>query len=199
MGSQAPNPQQPQDQQGFLHGKLLIAMPGMSDPRFEKSVIFMCQHSGTGAMGLIVNKPIEQITFRDLMQKMDIEVSPKTSARQVLFGGPVETDRGYVLHGNERGGRQSTMTITSEIALTPTVDMLRAIAEGRGPAQWLLALGYAGWGPGQIESEIAANGWIHCDADAAIIFGSEMDEKWRQAFGKLGADLSGLSSQVGRA
>ncbi|MEI9993167.1 MAG: YqgE/AlgH family protein [Rhizomicrobium sp.] len=193
------DPEQPQEAQGFLHGKLLIAMPSLADGPFERSVIFMCQHSQSGAMGLIVNKPIAQVTFRDLMQKMDIEVTPKTSERPVLFGGPVETDRGYVLHAAEPTTRSSTLPVTPQIALTPTVDMLRAIAEGRGPEQWLLALGYAGWGPGQIESEIAANGWIHCDADSDLVFEAEMDEKWRLAFGKLGAGLSGLSSEAGRA
>jgi putative transcriptional regulator len=191
--------EQPQEKQGFLHGKLLIAMPGMLDPRFEQSVIFMISHGETGAMGLIVNKPIPQLGFRELMQKMDIPVTAATSSKPVLFGGPVDTDRGYVLHGMERSHRQSTLDVTSDIRLTPTVDMLRAIAEGRGPERWLLALGYAGWGPGQIESEIAANGWIHCDADPELVFDAADDDKWRLAFGKLGAGLSGLSSEAGRA
>ncbi|HXC55345.1 MAG TPA: YqgE/AlgH family protein [Rhizomicrobium sp.] len=191
--------QQPQTEQGFLHGKLLMAMPGMPDTRFEKSVIFMCSHSSEGALGLIVNKAIPGLSFRDLMTKMDIEVAAATPQAPVLFGGPVDTDRGYVLHGNGRTNRPSTLAITPEISLTPTVDMLRAIADGRGPSQWLMALGYAGWGPGQIESEIAANGWIHCDADAALVFDTVMDTKWARAFGKLGAGLSGLSSEAGRA
>ena len=191
--------EQPQAEQGFLHGKLLIAMPGMADARFEKSVILMCSHSAQGALGLIVNKPIPGLPFRDLMAKMDIEVSGVTPSNPILFGGPVDTDRGYVLHGNERAIRQSTLAITSEIALTPTVDVVKAIASGRGPERWLMALGYAGWGPGQIESEIVANGWIHCDADAGIVFDAAMDAKWRLAFGKLGAGLSGLSSEAGRA
>ncbi|HEX4304176.1 MAG TPA: YqgE/AlgH family protein [Rhizomicrobium sp.] len=191
--------QQPQAHQGFLHGKLLIAMPGMQDQRFEKSVIMMCSHSDEGALGLIVNKPIPALPFRDLMTKMDIPVTDATPRNPVLYGGPVETDRGYVLHSADRTHRNSTVAVTPEIALTPTVDVLRAIAEGRGPERWLMALGYAGWGPGQIESEIVANGWIHCDADAGIVFDAGMDDKWRLAFGKLGAGLSGLSSQVGRA
>lgn len=194
-----PDLQHPHGREGFLHGKLLIAMPGMQDQRFEKSVIFMCSHSDVGALGLIVNKPIPALTFRDLMTKMDIAVTDQTPRNAVLFGGPVETDRGYVLHGTERTSRASTIAVTPEIALTPTVDVLRAIAEGRGPARWLMTLGYAGWGPGQIESEIVANGWIHCDADTAIVFDAEMGAKWRLAFGKLGASLSGLSSEAGRA
>ncbi|MEI9885194.1 MAG: YqgE/AlgH family protein [Rhizomicrobium sp.] len=191
--------EQPQEEQGFLHGKLLIAMPGMPDPRFEKSVILMCSHSARGALGLMVNKPIPGLPFRELMNKMDIGVTPATPRNLVLFGGPVDTDHGYVLHENERVHRASTLAITPDIALTGTVDMIRALAAGRGPERWLMALGYAGWGPGQIENEIAGNGWIHCDADAAIVFDAAMDDKWRLAFGKLGANLSGLSTQAGRA
>ena len=199
MDMPAPAPQQPHDRQGFLHGKLLIAMPALPDPRFERSVIFMISHSDDGAMGLIVNKPIGPLGFKDLMQQMEIATSPATPNPPVLFGGPVETDRGYVLHNNDRANRPASLPVTSEIALTPTIDMLRAIAEGRGPQQWLLALGYAGWGPGQIESEIASNSWIHCDADTELVFDAPAEDKWRLAFGKLGADLSGLSSDVGRA
>jgi putative transcriptional regulator len=191
--------QQPHDDEGFLHGKLLIAMPGMEDERFEKSVIFMCAHTARGAIGLIVNKPIPALPFRDLMTKMDIPVTDATSRKPILFGGPVETNTGYVLHGVEQNRRNSTLRITPEIALTPTVDMIRAIADGRGPRRWLMALGHAGWGPGQIEAEIAANGWIHCDADVGIVFDAEMEMKWQLAFGKLGAGLSGLSSEAGRA
>jgi putative transcriptional regulator len=194
-----PGAQHPRDAEGFLFGKLLIAMPGMPDPRFERSVIFMCAHSEQGALGLIINKPIEGLPFRELMIKMEIPVTATTSTAPVLFGGPVDTDRGYILHSNERSNRAATAMITSEIALTPTVDMLRAISDGRGPAKWLLTLGYAGWGPGQIEDEILHNGWIHCDADSALVFDSEMDSKWERAFGKLGAGLSGLSSEAGRA
>jgi putative transcriptional regulator len=191
--------EQPQEPQGFLHGKLLIAMPGMPDPRFGKSVIFMCQHSDQGAMGLIVNKPID-LTFGQLMTKMDIPVAPRAPGRPVLFGGPVDTDRGYILHSNERTNLPpSTIAVTPDISMTLTVDLLKQIASGHGPDRWLMALGYAGWGPGQIESEIVSNGWIHCEPDSAIIFGTDMEAKWSQAFAKLGAGLSGLSSQTGRA
>ncbi|MBV9044336.1 MAG: YqgE/AlgH family protein [Alphaproteobacteria bacterium] len=190
--------QKPQTANGFLHGKLLIAMPGMTDSRFERSVIFMCSHNEQGALGLIVNKPLG-LPFRELMNQMNITTTSSTSKRPVLFGGPVDTDRGYVLHGSERSNRASTLTITPDVFLTPTVDILRAIAEGRGPERWLMALGYAGWGPGQVESEIAANGWIHCDADIELVFGREMESKWARAFAKLGAGLSGLSWQTGRA
>lgn len=184
---------------GFLTGKLLIAMPGMPDTRFEKSVIFMCAHSAAGALGLIVNKPLEGLPFRDLMVQMDIPVTNATPGVPVMFGGPVETDRGYVLHSNERSNNPASLAVTSEISLTPTVDILRAIARGTGPQQFLFALGYAGWGPGQIEDEIAGNGWIHCDADMEIIFRRDATAKWELALAKLGASISGLSSDIGHA
>jgi putative transcriptional regulator len=185
---------------GFLTGKLLIAMPSMSDPRFEKAVIFMCSHSTSqGALGLVVNKPIEGLPFRELMTKMEIPVSDATPQTPVMFGGPVGTDRGYVLHSNEHPIGTSTLAVTSEISLTPTIDILRAIAQGNGPREFLFALGYAGWGPGQIEDEIAANGWIHCDSDNAIVFRRDVASKWELALAKLGANISGLSSDIGHA
>jgi len=191
--------QQPQSSEGFLHGKLLIAMPGMPDPRFGKSVIFMCQHSAEGAMGLIVNKPLE-LDFKSLMDKMEIQTIPQASGRPVMFGGPVDTDRGYILHNSEHTNHPpGTIVVTPEIAMTLTVDMLKRIAGGNGPSRWLMALGYAGWGPGQIESEIAANGWIHCDPDNEIIFDRDAADKWVRALDKLGARVSGLSWQSGRA
>ncbi|MBV9570622.1 MAG: YqgE/AlgH family protein [Alphaproteobacteria bacterium] len=182
----------------FLEGKLLIALPGMSDPRFERSVIYMCAHSATGAMGIIVNKPIEGLGFQELLRRLDLPVSEKTPDSAILFGGPVETGRGFVLHSGEYGGTES-LAITQDISLTATIDILRAIADGQGPHQALFALGYAGWGPGQIEHEMQANGWIHCDADIALVFGGDMSAKWAVALRKLGIDLSGLSAHAGRA
>lgn len=184
---------------GFLLGKLLIAMPGMPDKRFEKSVIFMCAHSDQGAMGLIVNKPFEGLTFRELVEKLDVRVTANTANPPVLFGGPVGTGQGFVLHTSEFGSGEATMPVTSEISLTATIDILRAIAEGRGPEKSLFALGYAGWGPGQIEGELSSNGWIHCDAKKAILFDLECGDKWRAALATLGADISGLSAETGRA
>ncbi len=183
----------------FLEGKLLIALPGMSDPRFEKSVIFMCAHSAEGAMGLIVNKPIEGLGFQDLVKNLNIPVKDKAPDAPVLFGGPVETGRGFVLHSSEYKSGEGTMPVTSEISLTATLDILRAMAEGQGPQQSAFALGYAGWGPGQIENEIRLNGWVHCDADSKIIFAADMDAKWSAALRKLGIDLSLLSANSGRA
>jgi putative transcriptional regulator len=185
--------------ENFLEGKLLIALPGMSDPRFERSVIYMCAHSNTGAMGLIVNKPIEGLNFQELIRRLELPVSERTPDSAILFGGPVETNRGFVLHTGEYDGAESTLPISADVSLTATLDILRAIAEGNGPQQALFALGYAGWGPGQIESEIQANGWIHCDADSSLIFGMNMETKWSIALRKLGIDISALSTHAGRA
>jgi len=183
----------------FLEGKILIALPGMNDPRFERSVIYMCAHSNTGAMGLIVNKPIEGLNFQELVRRLELPVSERTPNSAILFGGPVETNRGFVLHSGEYEGAESTLPITPDVSLTATLDILRAIAEGHGPQEAIFALGYAGWGPGQIEAEIQANGWIHCDADSSLVFGPHMDSKWSIALGKLGIHLSALSAHAGRA
>ena len=185
--------------ESFLEGKLLIAMPGMPDPRFEKSVIFMCAHSAKGAMGLIINKPIEGLSFRELMAKFNIDVTADGPETPILFGGPVHVGRGFVLHSADYGSRDATMPITSEISLTATTDILEAISKGQGPSKSMLALGYAGWGTGQIESEILANGWIHCDPYPELIFNTHYDAKWETAIGKLGAGISGLSADAGRA
>jgi len=185
--------------ESFLEGKLLIAMPGMPDPRFEQSVIFMCAHSAKGAMGLIINKPIDGLSFRELMGKFNIDVAETTKDGPILFGGPVNVGRGFVLHSSDYGSNESTLAITSEISLTATTDILEAISHGKGPSKSMLALGYAGWGEGQIEGEILANGWIHCDADPTLIFDTDHEAKWETAIAKLGAAVSGLSADAGRA
>jgi putative transcriptional regulator len=185
--------------ENFLEGKLLIALPGMSDPRFERSVIYMCAHSVVGAMGLILNKPIEGLGFHELIRRLDLPVTPKTPDSPIHYGGPVETGRGFVLHSGEYEKSESTLPISPEISLTATLDILRAIAEGQGPEKALFALGYAGWGPGQIESEIQANGWVHCDADAELIFDPDVNAKWSTALRTLGIDVSALSAHAGRA
>lgn len=197
MGTQVP--QREDAGESFLEGKLLIALPGMPDPRFEKSVIFICAHSDEGAMGLIINKPVEGLSFREMMERLKINVSETTPDTPILFGGPVQTGRGFVLHSGEFESQDSTMPVTEEISLTATLDILRAIANGKGPEKSLFALGYAGWDSGQIEDEIRANGWIHCDADNTIIFDDALDNKWSRALKKLGIDMSGLSAHTGRA
>lgn len=194
-----PKDNHPIEGSNFLEGKLLIALPGMSDPRFEKSVIFMCAHSEEGAMGLIVNKPIEGLGFQDLIKNLDIPLKCDAPDSPVLFGGPVGTERGFVLHSGEYRSDEGTMPVTSEISLTATLDILRAMAEGHGPKKSAFALGYAGWGPGQIEDEIRLNGWVHCDADSNIIFEADMEAKWSAAMRKLGIDLSLLSANSGSA
>jgi putative transcriptional regulator len=183
----------------FLEGKLLIALPGMSDPRFEKSVILMCAHSEEGAMGLIVNKPIEGLGFQDLAKNLNIPLKSGAPDGPILFGGPVETGRGFVLHSGDYKSDEGTMPVTSEVSLTATLGILKDMAEGHGPQRSAFALGYAGWGPGQIENEIRLNGWVHCDADAGIIFETDMDAKWGAAMRKLGIDLSLLSTNSGSA
>jgi len=183
----------------FLEGKLLIALPGMGDPRFEKTVIFMCTHSQAGAMGLIINKPVAGLGFHELMNKLGLRITANTPDFPVLYGGPVETGRGFVLHSGDYESNESTIAVSQNISLTATLDILRAMADGRGPQKAIFALGYAGWGAGQIENEIRLNGWVHCDADSAILFDAEVDAKWSAALKKLGIDMSGLSIHAGRA
>ncbi len=187
------------EKSNFLEGKLLIAMPGMGDPRFEKSVIFMCAHSEEGAMGIIVNKPIEQLRFRELVERLNLNLNDRTPDMPVLFGGPVENSRGFVLHSPDYTAEETTVSVLKDVSLTATIDILRELADGNGPARALFALGYAGWGPGQIENEIRLNGWVHCDADSAIVFDNDLGGKWRNALMRLGIDVTLLSSQAGRA
>lgn len=185
--------------ENFLEGKLLIAMPGMTDPHFEKSVIFMCAHSAEGAMGIMINKPVTGLSFHDLMEKLDLKVAPETPNFPILYGGPVETGRGFVLHSGDYESSEATLPVSEDVSLTATLDILRAMADGRGPQHAIFALGYAGWTAGQIEDEIRRNGWIHCDSDPELLFDSGLDSKWSTALRKLGIDVSGLSAHAGHA
>jgi putative transcriptional regulator len=187
------------DDTPFLDGQLLIAMPGMGDPRFEKAVIFLCAHSAEGAMGLIVNKPASDLKLRDLLGQLKIE--PKTDAAEgrVHFGGPVEHGRGFVLHSAEYGVEGSTLQVSGEFAMTATVDILQDMAKGSGPAKALLALGYSGWGPGQLEGEIQANGWLTAAAAPGIVFDERDGGKWEAALKSLNIDPLLLSAGGGRA
>jgi putative transcriptional regulator len=185
--------------ESFLEGKLLIAMPGMGDPRFEKSVIYMCAHSVDGAMGIIVNKPVTGLSFRGLMQKLELQATPRSPDIPVLYGGPVETGRGFVLHSADYDGADATLPVSEDVSLTATLDIVRDIGDGRGPQKAIFALGYAGWSPGQIEDEIRGNGWIHCDSDLDLLFSEDLDRKWTTALGKLGIAISGLSAHAGHA
>lgn len=185
--------------ESFLEGKLLIALPGMEDERFSQTVIYMCAHSSKGAMGIVINKPIPGLTFAELLKQLEIHTSPRTGDYPILYGGPVETGRGFVLHSGDYDSSESTLPVSEDISLTATLDILRAIADGRGPKQALFALGYAGWAPGQIEAEFQRNGWLHCEADASLVFGVHPDAKWRTALERLGIGPSGLSANTGRA
>ena len=185
-------------QAGYFEGQMLVAMPQMSDPRFAKSVIYLCAHSSEGAMGLVVNKLVDSITFPDLLRQLNIEPGSASEAIRVHFGGPVEAGRGFVLHSDDYV-QEATLVIHDGIALSATIDVLRAIATGGGPRRSLLALGYAGWAPGQLDAEIQANGWLHVPPDEDLIFGPDLDGKWRRAIHKLGIDPSLLSSTAGRA
>ncbi|MGH6876304.1 MAG: YqgE/AlgH family protein [Rhizomicrobium sp.] len=183
----------------FLEGKLLIAMPGMTDPHFEKSVIYMCAHSADGAMGIMINKPVAGLSFHDLMEKLELKITPKTPNFPILYGGPIETGRGFVLHSGDYESSEATLPVSEDVSLTATLDILRAMADGRGPEHAIFALGYAGWTEGQIEDEIRRNGWIHCDSDPELLFDGEPDAKWATALRKLGIDVSGLSAHAGHA
>jgi putative transcriptional regulator len=185
-------------QDASLIGQLLVAMPQMRDSRFERSVIYMCAHSAEGAMGLVLNKLFDQISFPDLLDQLNIKTGPRTKQILVHFGGPVESGRGFVLHSDDYV-RDGTLTITDGFALTATIDILRAIADGEGPRSSLLALGYAGWGPGQLESEIQQNGWLTVPADPALVFEGDLEAKWVRALAKLGVQPSALSGEAGHA
>ena len=188
-----------QNASSYLEGQFLIAMPNMGDPRFDRTVIFVCSHNEEGAMGLVVNKVADHITFAELLDQLDIDVSGEIPAHvPVHFGGPVETGRGFVLHSGDYE-QASTLKVSDDLGLTATVDILRAMARQSGPDRALIALGYAGWGPGQLESEITQNGWLHCEADLDILFDDDMTQKWTRAIGTLGIDLSLLSAEAGHA
>jgi putative transcriptional regulator len=191
---------------GYLDGQMLIAMPSMRDERFTRSVIYVCAHSSEGAMGIVVNQPAANINFPDLLVQLEvipasdiIELPRRAGTVKVLRGGPVETGRGFVLHSADFFIENSTLPIDDGICLTATLDILKAIARGDGPASALLALGYAGWAPGQLESEIQENGWLHCPADPELIFGSDTETKYEMALRKIGIDLGMLSSEAGHA
>lgn len=192
--------------ESYLEGQLLIAMPSMSDPRFERSVIYMCAHSPEGAMGLIINRQAPDLTFQQLLSQLDLIANGDEAAlpepvrgMAVQVGGPVETGRGFVLHTADYFAENSTLAMNEGICLTATLDILRAIAAGEGPRRALLALGYSGWAPGQLETEIQANGWLHCPADSALVFSTDIDAKYERCLARLGIDPAALASEAGHA
>ena len=184
--------------EGYLTGQFLIAMPTMGDPRFERTVIYMCAHSADGAMGLVVNRVASEIDFPELLDQLEIETDGIKNPIPVLTGGPVETGRGFVLHSMDYS-QDSTLKVTDEVGLTATVDILRAIAEGEGPAKSLLTLGYAGWSSGQLDNEIQSNGWLNVSSDTSILFDEDLNSKWDRAVRKVGIDPSFLSAEAGHA
>ena len=177
----------------YLDGKMLIAMPGIGDERFNRAVIYICAHSADGAMVLVVNHQIDNLSFGNLLERLDLTTGgekirlPRDIADTlVLQGGPVETSRGFVLHSKDYFSDECTLSVDDRVGLTATLDVLRAIADGSGPRLSLLALGYTGWGPGQLESEIRQNGWLHCDADEDLIFGLDIADKYKAALARIG-------------
>lgn len=183
---------------GNFTGQLLIAMPHMGDPRFARSIIYICAHTSDGAMGLVVNRQIDSVTFTDLLKQLNIESTAVDNKIQVMFGGPVEVGRGFVLHTSDYV-EKSTLLVDGNVALTATLDVLKDIAAKTGPRRNLLALGYAGWGPGQLDAEIEANGWLNVAADEDLVFDTDIDTKWERAMAKLGVDLTMLSVESGHA
>jgi len=182
-----------------LTGKILIAMPGMGDPRFAHSIVYMCAHSADGAMGLIVNKTMGQMTFADLLEQLSIDQSDQSRPMPLHFGGPVEGGRGFVLHSAEYRSQISTLPVDDFFSMTATLDVLEEMAQGQGPDKALMALGYSGWAPGQLEAEIADNGWLICDAGFDLVFDLADDKKWEAALNSLGVDPLTLSASAGRA
>src|SRR6185295_18036718 len=182
---------------GFsLTGQLLVAMPQMRDPRFTRSVIYMCAHNAEGAMGLVINRLVGSITFPDMLEQLGIASSDHSKRIKVHFGGPVDAGRGFVLHSDEYR-HEGTVAVVDGMALTATIDILKDIAGGHGPRRCLLALGYAGWGAGQLDAEIQANGWLTVPADADLVFEGDLDGKWERALGKIGVTRTQLSGEAG--
>ena len=182
-----------------LDGKILIAMPGMGDPRFDGSVILVCTHTDEGSMGLIVNKSAGNVSFNGLLKQLGIENNSASHSPPICFGGPVENARGFVLHSTDYDKSEATMEVPGGFGMTATLDILQDIAGGQGPDKALLALGYSGWGPGQLEDEIADNGWLIGDPSMDLIFAAKNPEKWGMALSDLGIDAIALSATAGRA
>lgn len=183
-----------------LTGKLLVAMPGIGDPRFDRSVIFMCAHDAEHAMGLIINKPRDEITLQDVLGHLGLKTDDSTAQRMVLDGGPVRQDRGYVLHSEDfTASGEGTQSVAPGVRLTATRDVLEAVAGANAPERFVLALGYAGWAAGQLENELKHNAWLVVDADNAIIFDDGHGDKWERAIRNLGFEPSQLTGDAGRA
>lgn len=186
------------DNGGYLVGQMLVAMPHMRDPRFSRAVVFICAHSEEGAMGLVVNRFIDSLTFSELLEQLDIFPSADCGSVMVHFGGPVETGRGFVLHSADYV-QETTLLVDDGVGLTATVDVVKSIAEGTGPERVLLALGYAGWGAGQLDEELRENAWLSVPSDHDLLFNDNLENKWERAIAKIGVDHSKLSTMAGHA
>ena len=189
----------PYDDQISLAGKLLIAMPGIEDDRFDRSVIFICAHSAKGAMGVIVNRPLEPLNLQTFLSSLDITPIYDLSHQSVLYGGPVEPSRGFVLHSPDVHCGEDTMFVSKSFAMTATLKMLEKIADGAGPQRGLVAVGYAGWGPGQLDEEILENGWLTVTPGPGLVFSNRNDSKWTEALHLLGVAPQVLSGTAGHA
>lgn len=187
------------DEERFLEGRILIAMPSMQDPRFQRSLVYLCAHSDDGAMGLIVNRIADRLTLADLFGKLDIPIGNSLASASVRYGGPVEPGRGFVLHSSDYQCPNATLEVDESTAMTATLEVLHAMGAGRGPKEAIVALGYAGWASGQLESELKQNGWLICPADPELLFGDDHDGKWQRALRKLGISEAMLSSRGGTA
>lgn len=188
----------PPTSDGFLTGQLLIAMPAMGDPRFSQSVIYVCAHTAEGAMGLVLNRPIVKPSFDELLKQLEVAPLPPARRIRLCAGGPVDNARGFVLHTADWIG-EGSLRVNDTLALTASLDVLKVIAEGGGPREGILALGYAGWGPGQLDEEIQHNSWLSVTADEALVFDPDHDTKWRRALAKLKIDPLLLSDGAGHA
>lgn len=183
---------------GYLAGQMLIAMPQMRDARFSRAVVYLCAHTKEGAMGLVINRMFDGLSFPDLLEQLNIEPTPLCDPIKIHFGGPVEAGRGFVLHSTDYV-QETTLVVNDEVGLTATIDVLKAIANGAGPARSLLALGYAGWAAGQLDNEIRDNAWLSVEPDEELLFGMDLDHKWERAIAKIGVDFSMLSGEAGHA
>jgi len=183
-----------------LTGKMLISTPAMGDPRFERSLIYLCAHSSEGAFGLVVNRPVPDLRVGEVLDQLSIAAEGLGEDRPVLLGGPVEPARGFVLHRNELADAGPSQPLPEGLALSASTEVLTAIGRGQGPSAWVLALGYAGWGEGQLEGELAQNAWLTCDARESLIFVDKPgEEQWHAALHSIGVDPRTLSATVGRA
>ncbi len=183
---------------GYSTGQILIAMPQLQDSFFTRSIVYICAHNADGAMGIVLNKPLPSLTFPDLLEQLEIDEKAGVDEQKVHFGGPVETARGFVLHSSEYV-REGTIQVDDKVALTTTVEIIRDIAANTGPEKVLIALGYSGWDAGQLDEEIQSNGWLNVEADDDLLFGRNLEDKWKKSMNKLGVDVDLLTVEAGQA